>query len=472
MDKEARSHSKDPVQEQLRQQKDEWNKEVSLLIAELIAFKRGMNGRGDKNFNIPPSSIKDPLPAEVNSIKDLVNSQYSKILSDSSRISSFQEDYSKNRRKSYKQASFLKENSWWGSRIKSYISLLFKLHQAERKIKWRMITSSVELYESFKVFDTHLLSKGEYIIPSSITEFTELLFEIKNEIGEKYRELFKLDKYSKDIKGDSPKGDSPKDDSSEKKQEEVKENKIQKEKKQNMSMISDSHKEKLEEIGRHIEFIPPILDDLKAKNPADAKRIGDKYDSFYKLYVNLNLFASEEHLKKDVENQEKIIDLIYADFNNFFIDLEKSYKETSLPDILKNIIQQHKINKKAGISTWFKKLLYSINPSIMEKAQLDLIDSSKEIRAKLNELMDSLEDRKNHISALSIKVQELNNACLKSLFRLNHLAELYAPYARRKERNKDYYRINIQTADFNKIKELKNYFAMLHSFINGNFNNQ
>jgi len=63
--KNARKKSDDPVQEALRSHKDTWNHDASLLIAQLIAFKKGLNGRGEPKVGIPPGSIKDPMPHEV-----------------------------------------------------------------------------------------------------------------------------------------------------------------------------------------------------------------------------------------------------------------------------------------------------------------------------------------------------------------------------------------------------------------------
>ncbi|HVI43185.1 MAG TPA: hypothetical protein VM577_21465, partial [Anaerovoracaceae bacterium] len=85
-EKLGRKRSNDPAQESLRQAKDAWNQEVKSLIAGLIAFKQGMNGRGNPKAGIPPSSIKDPLPPQMGQYLNGIATHYSKIVDDAKKI--------------------------------------------------------------------------------------------------------------------------------------------------------------------------------------------------------------------------------------------------------------------------------------------------------------------------------------------------------------------------------------------------
>lgn len=98
MIKESRKPSADPVQEKLRQSKDQWNKEVSLFIESLKSFKKLMNGFPNKIFK-QKSRITDPIPLDPVSIVSALASDYQDISQRANSIVSQQLEYSKTRRK-------------------------------------------------------------------------------------------------------------------------------------------------------------------------------------------------------------------------------------------------------------------------------------------------------------------------------------------------------------------------------------
>jgi len=99
MKKEAQKGVKDPVQKKLRDNKKQWSKDTSTLIAQLIAFKRGLNGRGDPRAGLPASNIKDPLPDEVKAYMNQMVQRFQEITDRASKIIDEQSQYSQNRRK-------------------------------------------------------------------------------------------------------------------------------------------------------------------------------------------------------------------------------------------------------------------------------------------------------------------------------------------------------------------------------------
>jgi hypothetical protein len=94
-----KSKTKDAVQMKLRDHKKRWSAATSALIARIIDFKRGINGRGAAKESIPPSSIKDALPEQVSSALSQLSSDFQKIVSDAEAIISEQAQYSQTRRK-------------------------------------------------------------------------------------------------------------------------------------------------------------------------------------------------------------------------------------------------------------------------------------------------------------------------------------------------------------------------------------
>jgi uncharacterized membrane protein (UPF0127 family) len=95
----ARKRSADPVQEQLREAKDRWNLAAKELISRLIAFKRGMNGRGDARYGLPISKIHEPLPAEIGTFLSELSSNFQQLAEEANRIVQQQAYYAEHRRK-------------------------------------------------------------------------------------------------------------------------------------------------------------------------------------------------------------------------------------------------------------------------------------------------------------------------------------------------------------------------------------
>lgn len=96
---EAGKGSTDPAQQHLRQQKAIWNAAAKALIAKLIYFKRGMNGRGEPKAGLPKSKIEFPMPAEIGSYLDGIATDFAAIVEGAEAIIQEQEHYSQVRRK-------------------------------------------------------------------------------------------------------------------------------------------------------------------------------------------------------------------------------------------------------------------------------------------------------------------------------------------------------------------------------------
>jgi hypothetical protein len=97
MEKTARKPSADPVQERLRQNKTNWNKEVSAFINDLIHFKKTMNGWPSKFFK-ERSRIIEPVPADPATIIGALAGDFQEIVNRGNSIIQEQLNYSKTRR--------------------------------------------------------------------------------------------------------------------------------------------------------------------------------------------------------------------------------------------------------------------------------------------------------------------------------------------------------------------------------------
>jgi hypothetical protein len=96
MNKMARSS--DPQQQALRDRKKSFNAASKEFIKRLIAFKKGINGRGDNSFGIPVSRIQDPLPREVLDMLGELSSNFEQLVNEANQITQEQTYYSEHRK--------------------------------------------------------------------------------------------------------------------------------------------------------------------------------------------------------------------------------------------------------------------------------------------------------------------------------------------------------------------------------------
>jgi uncharacterized protein len=84
---------KNPRQAALRQRKKVWSKAASEFIKRVIGFKRGLNGRGDIAYSLPPGSITEPLPNELQSFESELASNFQQLMSEATAIEAEQAAY-------------------------------------------------------------------------------------------------------------------------------------------------------------------------------------------------------------------------------------------------------------------------------------------------------------------------------------------------------------------------------------------
>lgn len=98
MEKNARKRSTDPVQEKLRQDKADWNREVSTFIEAMNQFKKLMNGFPSAIYK-QRSRIVDPIPANPTTIISSLVGDFQEVVNKGNSVIEQQLNYSKNRRK-------------------------------------------------------------------------------------------------------------------------------------------------------------------------------------------------------------------------------------------------------------------------------------------------------------------------------------------------------------------------------------
>lgn len=97
MIKEGRTPSKDPLQEKLRQNKADWNKNVSTFINDVIHVKKLMNGWPSKYYK-ERSKIIAPIPVDANNILNGLASKFQELSQQGAALAQQQAQYATNRR--------------------------------------------------------------------------------------------------------------------------------------------------------------------------------------------------------------------------------------------------------------------------------------------------------------------------------------------------------------------------------------
>lgn len=171
--KHARKPAKDPDQEQLRQHKDEWNDVASLLIAKLIAFKRGLNGVGDPVADIPESKITEPLPPELEIYLQSIVNDYQDLVVGGKSIIDEQKRYSENFNKSSSADLFISEASNPFTRAWARIGLI---GHPERSVRIQILNQIADLVADFYDLEHVLTGSNEPVrLARALLKYTSML---------------------------------------------------------------------------------------------------------------------------------------------------------------------------------------------------------------------------------------------------------------------------------------------------------
>lgn len=451
IEKEARKTSPDPVQEALRGHKDTWNHEASLLIAQLIAFKRGLNGRGEPKVGLPPGSIKDPIPSEVGSYLDQLADRYNKLISDAHSIIEEQSHYSEGRKKSSKETGeqpvvasvddeIIKIASWWGSRAKtygknSYVNPWYWFAaREEAKIRMRLLKISTDFIRNFKDIDVFVLSKDNKSIPKAIYDFDKLVSGFSHLMFPNVEKLVKIDKQVMPAEVEKQKEEVEKVEV-----EKPKENKVKNESKETGPENNPATEQKVEEENKDKELPDNILE-LSGEESAYVQRLSPeqiKADLIYTGQIALimrKLKYSEKFCNNFVMESAELgkkldrynlsgsgsIDEIQMGYGNLLKSSNSILKlnSQSFSSQLKEI--EKLVNIKAAsispefeklasnfMTRWLKRQKLKIMPNSNDRIRLLTSDKIKKTLQNLNSFQDSLENNEH----LNIILSEFTELC-------------------------------------------------------------
>lgn len=477
LNKEARGHSADPEQEKLREAKDAWNHEVSLLIAELIAFKRGVNGRGDKNLGIPPSSIKDPLPNQVSSYLGTIANQSGKVQEVARSIIDYQTHYSQVRKKKQSEASaeypLISEGSWWGSRLWSYVALLRKVEKVERKFRHRIISSLAEYKHDFlKTENTILARKDPDSIPDTLTLLINIFFDMQMNLLAPFAELDKIHQAKTAVQEKMPtengQGSEGTGESSSLPETPGK---------QEVSVVDEIliTNGLLLAAKPYLDIVVKFLQGSDKLNDDNKLLLQKQFQLFNKAVVGINNLnyqkGTSEVDKTKLEARFKILlasfdylkgiigqvfpTVISVSIKDFAMAVEQIAKSlTTTANFSVGLIKE----SDNALSRWFNKSLLSFRPNNFDKIKLDLLQRVENIKELSEELSDSLEDPDATYLILQDKLSYLCQEVIASSNIMINLSEKYQNDIQQERKLKGEKFRNIRAEDLRRLNKIINIF--------------
>jgi len=390
----ARKKSSDPKQEQLRINKDNWNKLASQFIAKLIAFKRALNGRGDPKFNLPVSNIKNPLPQEVSSFLVLLSSDFENLVQKSSDIIKEQSEYSVSRKKPIKQASSKVSRFW------TYISSVFSGEQGKH-YRLSLLKSATDVYHKISKLEDVILSRSYKNISEVMDLYMSVIysFDSLKITFNRFLRLYKNQELSK-----------------------LKVNEVESKDNDHNLDINEIKKD----LGNIIEIGLPTS-------------ILSNINNLFKNYSKENDDIKKQILTEAIYNEYESILKKVRSFVKEKYDIEVS-EQLSLEDISDDVSQallsksdlglEFYLVKKSGnvLTRWILKNLHQLTPfESTSAARLDAHNQLETIKKDLNILMDELEE-KSDLSKISELVNKINHNLSEVKKPINILINVYKDY--------------------------------------------
>ena len=425
MIKTSRKQSTDPVQEQLRQEKDSWNKDVSAFIDDVKHFKKLINGYASK-FHSDKSKINDPIPSDPATIIGSLANDFNELSQRCSKIISYQLEYSKNRKKKqlkatepgYVKAEMQHVNltSYASNTVSRFFARILnpsfgnsEKHRIKR-YRMTMLTSCVNISDNLEKLSRTIAQSS----PESIFVSSQILNKIIDEFNfiNKGFETFinsKDNKVKPNANSDKPKSDSdkpvvdsdkPKSDSDEPKvvndpefdETEVKNNK-RKVKKENVSKDKEvANKDIIAADQAVIDYRNNVANFLDF----DLKKLNSLVISF---------------VNSDMSIKNKISKELLIAYNQLLLDINSRNKTSgnSLKEIFEIINKSDlQVVAQSLMSKYFGKLQHQM--SVFDKTsaiRLDIYNSAEDAKKIINKIMDLLEKDMN-VNELALQFSNIS----------------------------------------------------------------
>lgn len=427
MIKTSRKQSTDPIQEKLRQEKDSWNKDVSAFIDDVKHFKKLMNGYASK-FHTDKSKISDPMPADPVTIISALVGDFNELSQRSSKIISYQLEYSKNRKKKQsvdpgtanKSADISLANANLASYGSNVVSRFFtrllnpSFGDSEKsrikRYRMTMLTSCVNISNN--------LEKLSRVVAQSSPESIFVSSQIITKIVDEFNFMNKgLETFMHNVKNntDNPKGTDNAEPKGSINHGSLNEPNLTDKAVDILLENKDDERAKVKTKGKAKTEVTSNIVLAAEKAISDYRHnIGNFLDLDFDFKKLNSLVMSFVNSDMDIKN--KIAKELLIAYNQLLLDINSRYKisGSSLKELFEIINKTNKsdieIVAQSLISKYFGKLRHQM--SLFDKTsaiRLDIYKAAGDAKKIINKIMDILEKDMNinELALLFSKVSEL-----------------------------------------------------------------
>jgi len=444
----ARTRSEDPAQEHLRERKAVWNKACSAFIArlnafkpQLIAFKQGLNGKGNAKVGLPPSNIKEPLPSEIGGYMGMVNSKFNELasefaglVSESNAIMQEQAQYADHRKKPQPRQPRQPRQA----DLAQVDDILISEGSNKATRFWAQLSSYMSSDESSRYRLSML--KLSYKIFQNLVKFEDLI--LTSDIGDMEKVLNAYLLVVNNI--DTLKHDV---------------NKIVKLKHPNVTQSDNSEQQSQQAAPpaksppQSLPAKPPAV--LPAKSPAiknqsvstmNMHQLFKEVQSMLTLgftVADVKIFLDLYHANKIVKDPNKVAlvtdrlrDIYYELFDNLKLFIENEIEQKLPKNITLEEIRNLQANassdnsditKLAGnfVSRYYNKYRHEHSKDASSASRIEIYNIVREMKINIDTIMNLLENKHLNSGDLIAKITETDQLMAKISEPLNRLNMLY-----------------------------------------------
>lgn len=422
LEKIARGRSDDPRQESLREDKAEWNEQVSKFITLLIALKQGMNGKNVPPLGIPANTITDPLPDSIPNVLNQLSGVYDKITQEGTNIVQEQTNYSQQRRKPMREVPIAassnvlitKEGANILTRLWTYISP-FQLSDRNRKARLKMLKGTARMEKALRRIEYYLADREQESVSTAFLTMKNLLEYFNNDIIEPLNALIEIGKVkSTTVSVEEPDPETEELSKSLQDPEDIANQEIKE---------LEDREAKKDEIIQRIQKYMSLRDELQTSlykiTDVDISKAGQSYLAIADLAVDQ---VNQEYDNGNYEGAEQAYSVI---IKNYEAAKEVLINYEAQQTITSDLSPEFTKLAQDRLSTWFLRKWLSIwktEDSNMRKEVLSRVDLTY---IELDGLMNILQTKNVPISRIQNKVKNLTKSLSDMLTKLVSLANIH-----------------------------------------------
>lgn len=423
----------------IKEEKEDWNDTVQLLIAKLIAFKKGLNGIGDTKAHLPPVGISDPFPTEMSVYLNSIVDDYVAIIDGAKDIMQDQKEYSKKQKNIH---GLSVQASWWGSRTWARLGLLGLGKQ--RKLRLNMISFANETIHDLYNIENNLTGWDKSGVAKAVKRTLKLMNEYVHNFIPLYNQLMEEIEEPKELK----KSKKQKEQEIIEYYENIEPEEDLPDQKVVTSPSKEQHKEPPKKIvprSKEIIYTEPVL---SGKEVFDKiRQIESEYGKFQYFAALIRVSTAPTSLEK-VEAERAWADLVSAHIDmlhdkispaepftqdqkkniNNYINAEKNLveifskvrdkyygswekmeedssaveKESAIDYFVKEEKEIMKIAHNV-LTRWINKKLTGLSSKKINIMKMEVVENIQKMTEALNEFMDILESRQSTSIDISTK---------------------------------------------------------------------